>query len=101
MGEVLNQGFELNLKLNPIRSKNWNLMIYANLAHNKNKILKISDSQKAYNEKVNEYYKEAEYLSSINREINDPKYSRVIPKYEEGGSIQLQARNFYSGVTVR
>ena len=87
MGEVLNQGFELNLKLNPIRSKNWNLMIYANLAHNKNKILKISDSQKAYNEKVNEYYKEAEYLSSINREINDPKYSRVIPKYEEGGSL--------------
>lgn len=87
MGEVLNQGIELNLKINPIRSKDWNLMIYANLAHNKNKILKISDSQKAYNEKVNEYYKEAEYLNSINREINDPKYSRVIPKYEEGGSL--------------
>lgn len=87
MGEVLNHGFELNLKLNPIRTQDWNLMLYANLGHNKNKILKISDSQKAYNEKVNEYYKEAEYKTSINRPVDDPKYSRVIPKYEEGGSL--------------
>lgn len=37
-------------------------MIWGNLAHNKNKILKISDSQKAYNDRVNDYYADAEKI---------------------------------------
>lgn len=87
MGEVENKGFELMLRLNPINREDWKLMLWGNIAHNKNKILKISDSQKAYNERVNEYYADAEFLGQVGWEVNDPKFARPIPKYEEGGSL--------------
>ena len=87
MGEVENKGVELMLRINAINTKDWQLMIWGNLAHNKNKILKISDSQKAYNDRVNDYYADAEKNSQIGWAVNDPKYARPISKYEEGGSL--------------
>lgn len=35
-GEVLNDGIETSLRLNPIRTKDWNLRLGANYTHNKN-----------------------------------------------------------------
>ena len=60
LGEVENKGVEFQIRGDIVQTKNWNLALWGNLSHNKNKILKISDSQKAYNERVQKYYAEAE-----------------------------------------
>ena len=52
IGEIENKGFELDVRVNFIRTKDWNLTLLANLAHNRNKIVKIAESLKAYNDKV-------------------------------------------------
>lgn len=80
MGEISNKGFEIQLRADVIKRKDLNLSLWGNLAHNKNKILKISDSLKAYNDKVDEYYDGVDINSS------DSKYSETFTKYEEGGS---------------
>lgn len=74
IGEVENKGFELNLKTNIIRKKDLFVALFANLAHNKNKILKISESLKAYNNSIDEHFKEK-------------KESEPFLKYVEGGSL--------------
>ncbi|MEG0499731.1 MAG: TonB-dependent receptor, partial [Rikenellaceae bacterium] len=55
IGEVSNKGYEIDLRLNLIRKKEMNLNVNANFAHNKNKILKIAESLKAYNREVQSY----------------------------------------------
>ncbi len=80
LGEIENKGYELNLNLNLVRSRDLFISVYGNMAHNENKILKISDALKAYNDKVNDqYFDEGETYTDI-------KYTRPLRKYEEGGS---------------
>lgn len=55
IGEIENKGFELDVRVNFIRTKDWNLTLLANLAHNRNKIVKIAESLKAYNDKVDAF----------------------------------------------
>lgn len=86
LGEVDNRGYEINLRADIIRSKDWQFSLWGNIAHNKNKILKISESLKAYNDKVNDYYSDAEDGQTSVPE-SDSKFSKPIPKYEEGGSL--------------
>lgn len=86
LGEVENRGYELNLRAEILRTKDWQLALWGNMAHNKNKILKISESLKAYNDKVNEYYSEAEENQTGNG-ASDKKFAKPISKYEEGGSL--------------
>lgn len=83
MGEVLNQGFELQLRAELFRNKDWMVALWGNMAHNKNKILKISDSQRAYNLRVQEFYKEANVVG----QKYDSKYAVPISQYEEGKSL--------------
>lgn len=83
MGKVENKGFELNLRIRLIQNKNWYSAVYFNMAHNTNKIKKISDALKVYNEKINEYYTEKEYLNWGEEE----PYQQVMTKYEEGQSL--------------
>ncbi len=52
IGEVMNKGFEIQLRSNVFQNEDWLVAVFANLAHNKNEILKISDSLKDYNNKV-------------------------------------------------
>lgn len=87
MGEVENKGFELNLRVNVIQNDDMLLSLWGNIAHNKNKILKISESLKAHNNEVDEYYQAAEESQTSQWKNSDPKYSRPIAKYEEGGSL--------------
>lgn len=47
MGEILNKGFELQLRADVFRDRNWTVALWGNMAHNTNEILKISDSQKS------------------------------------------------------
>ncbi|MCC8173808.1 MAG: SusC/RagA family TonB-linked outer membrane protein, partial [Odoribacter sp.] len=54
MGDLANKGVEVNMSFIPIRTKEIMLSFSWNGAHNKNKITKISDALKKYNETVNQ-----------------------------------------------
>ena len=79
IGEVSNRGFEFDLRVHAIRNKDMNLYINANLAHNKNRILKISESLKAYNERVQQKFE--------NARVTDSEVAVPYLQYEEGGSL--------------
>ena len=74
LGELENKGYEVNIKIDILKkSKNWRISLTGNLAHNANKILKISDALKTYNQTL------------LN---TDPyNFSRPIPQYIEGQSL--------------
>jgi hypothetical protein len=85
MGEVANNGYELMVNYAVIKnSKDWSLNVTANGAHNTNKILKITETMKAYNDQVDQYY--ASYIESNRYYIVNEKYLKPIRKYEEGSS---------------
>lgn len=79
IGEVSNRGFELDVRVHAIRKSDMNLYLNANLAHNKNKILKISESLKAYNDRV---LKKFEKATAFDSEVTVP-----FLQYQEGGSL--------------
>lgn len=84
LGEVLNRGYELDAHWTLFRNKDWHVIAYGNLSHNKNKILKISESLKAYNDRVDlmyEGYAHSQYTKA------DLKYAKPLMKYKEGGSL--------------
>lgn len=79
IGEIENKGFELDFRSDLLRRNDWYVALYANLAHNKNKILKISESLKAYNESVNEFFDNR--ISTVEGNRSQPHH-----QYTEGGS---------------
>ena len=81
IGEVMNKGVEIQLRSNILNAKDWFVAVFANMAHNENKITKISDSLKEYNKRVQEKY--AKYDSGK----GDSKYSETYLQYVEGGSL--------------
>lgn len=88
MGEVENKGFEMTARYDVIRNKTWLVALWGNIAHNTNKILKISDSQRAYNQRVAEFYKKEQLnQQNIGVSLNDANYSVPIAQYEEGQSL--------------
>ncbi len=54
MGDMLNEGFELNMKVTVLKTKDWFINLSLNMARNTNKIVRISNALKAYNDKVDE-----------------------------------------------
>ena len=50
VGEMQNRGYEFNVRSNIIRRRDMQLSLFANLGHNENKLVKISNSLKAYND---------------------------------------------------
>lgn len=83
IGEVSNKGYELEMRLNAIQTKDIALIFNANLAHNKNRIEKISESLKAYNQKVREQYNKQYAYNDPDRALQ----SQPFLQYEEGGSL--------------
>lgn len=79
IGEIENKGFELDFRSDLIRRNDLYLAIFANLAHNRNKILKISQSLKAYNDLVNDYFEDPH--TKIQSSKSEPHH-----QYTEGGS---------------
>lgn len=77
VGEMQNRGFEISLRSNIIKQKDLNLSLFGNLAHNENKLVKISNSLKAYNDRV-----DAEY----DRLGNSVDGTKPLKKFEEGVS---------------
>lgn len=82
LGEIKNVGYEFQLHSDILNKKDLFLSVFANLSHNKNEILKISNSLSNYNNKVNEHYDDYDYWNSY-----DQKYAKTFMKYEEGGSL--------------
>lgn len=54
VGDMLNEGAELSLKATVYKSKDLFVNLTLNMAHNTNKIVRISNALKAYNDKVDE-----------------------------------------------
>lgn len=78
IGEVLNQGVDIDLRVGVIRNSQINVALWGNFLHNKNEILKISDAISAYNKKVDEYYSDA---AGVNNDKTRPN-----TKFSPGGS---------------
>ena len=78
VGEMQNRGYEFNVRSNIIRRRDMQLSLFANLGHNENKLVKISNSLKAYNDLVDHKYAE---LGNYDADAAKP-----FRKYEEGVS---------------
>jgi len=52
LGDMENKGAELNMRWDVVRSKDWSVNLMANLVSNKNRIVRISNSLKSYNDRV-------------------------------------------------
>ena len=52
LGEMVNKGYEVYMRANVWRTRNWSANININLVHNTNVITKISDALKSYNDQV-------------------------------------------------
>lgn len=83
IGEVMNKGIEIQLRSNIFQNKDWLVALFANLGHNKNEILKISDSLKDYNDKILAKYDNYDQAY----EKADEKYAKTYLQYVEGGSL--------------
>ncbi len=81
IGEVLNKGFEMQLRSAFLNTKDWYAAAYVNIGYNKDEITKISDSLKEYNKRVQEKY------SGYDISKGKPEYSATYLQYVEGGSL--------------
>ena len=82
MGSVKNVGVEIDLRLNLIRNKNWNVSVYGNFARNKNTIVEISEAMRDYNRRVEELFDDFE-----SGQTENSQYSQTYVKYYEGASM--------------
>ncbi|WP_257667322.1 SusC/RagA family TonB-linked outer membrane protein [Parapedobacter tibetensis] len=74
LGEILNEGFEVSTQYQALATRSLSLNVYATLAHNTNRFLKIDNALQEYNLRVEEYYRSH---SVVNKPLN---------KYYEGAS---------------
>lgn len=81
IGEVLNKGFEMQLRSALLNTKDWYVAAFVNMGYNKDKITKISDSLKEYNKRVQEKY------SGYDTFKGKSEYSATYLQYVEGGSL--------------
>jgi len=54
LGDLENKGLELNANWVAVKNEKWTLSLLANLVRNQNKIVRISNALKSYNERVDE-----------------------------------------------
>lgn len=81
MGEIQNRGWELTANYTVINNNNFGISLFGTMAHNKSKLMKLAESLKEYNEKIDQFY------NSKTSYDNTKKYSVPFMKYEEGGSL--------------
>lgn len=79
IGRVQNRGWEIDLRYNIFRTRDFDLTLFGNMSHNKNKILEISDALKAYNKLVEKQYED------YNKKATE-KHIIAHTKFVEGGS---------------
>ncbi|WP_437920310.1 SusC/RagA family TonB-linked outer membrane protein [Sphingobacterium sp. LRF_L2] len=59
LGDMENRGFEINANLIAVRNEKWTVSFMANVVQNNNKIVRISNTLKSYNDRVNEAQQDA------------------------------------------
>lgn len=79
IGEVRNRGVELDVRSDLVRRGDLYVAVFANMAHNKNKILKVAESLKAYNDRVNDHFNTSSRFNGSN--------TKPFTQYVEGGSL--------------
>lgn len=75
LGEMENEGLELAIRSFVYKSKDWNVSVFANMAHNKNRIVSISNALSTYNNKADE-----------SQATNDTYKTKPMVRYKEGKS---------------
>src|SRR3546814_10339810 len=79
---MANRGSELNVMWQAVNTRDWTVSLMGNFAHNTNKIVRISNSLKAYNDRVNEAQQ------NVPSEEGEPDYRGVpLLRYNEGQSV--------------
>lgn len=81
MGEIRNRGWELTANYLVVNTNDFGVSLFGTMAHNDSKLMKLAESLKEYNEKIDEFY------NSKRSGDNSKKYSVPFMKYEEGGSL--------------
>jgi TonB-linked SusC/RagA family outer membrane protein len=76
LGEMVNKGFEVYMRANVFRSRNWSVNLNLNMVRNTNVITKISDALKSYNDDVDKQQQENPELRSV-----------PLLRYREGQSL--------------
>lgn len=76
LGDMKNTGAELNVKATVFKNTDWTVNLTANMARNKNTVLKISNALKAYNDKADQEQTKDEYIAT------------PILRFREGESLQ-------------
>ena len=77
LGDMSNKGFELYVVANVLRSSDWNVNLTGNMTHQKNQIVHISESLKAFNTNIDNF--------QTNTDNN--AFSTPITRYVEGKSL--------------
>lgn len=83
IGEISNKGYEFDLRVSAFSRNDLSVVFNANLAHNVNRIEKISESLKAYNERVKKMFEESYAWDDPEKALQ----SQPFLQYEEGGSL--------------
>ena len=88
IGEVLNTGHELDVRLRLVGKNDMQWYVSGNLASNKNRIDKLSDAMKDYNQRIEERYQsvQAELDAFGSIATVDAAYLQPMIKYTEGAS---------------
>lgn len=63
LGDMENKGLELNANWVAIKNEKWTLSLLANMVRNKNKIVRISNALKSYNERVDEAQQDRDLMA--------------------------------------
>ena len=82
LGETRNRGYEISFNSTVINHKDFGLNFFINFAHNEGTLMKISESLRDYNERVDEYLTPTYSWYAPTLEQSEP-----FLKYEEGGSL--------------
>ncbi|QTE59014.1 TonB-dependent receptor domain-containing protein [Mucilaginibacter rubeus] len=77
LGDMSNKGYELYLVAQVFHASDWNINLTGNLAHNVNKIVRISDALKAFNSNIDNF--------QTNKDNN--AFSTPLTRYVEGKSL--------------
>lgn len=77
IGEITNNGYEISLRVKALAKSDAQLYFTANVASNKNKIKKISESLKSYNQKIEKKYQDNAHKTET---------KKPLLKYVEGAS---------------
>ncbi|TCC96278.1 SusC/RagA family TonB-linked outer membrane protein [Pedobacter hiemivivus] len=83
LGDMANKGYEIYLTANAINASGWNVNITGNLAHNTNKLVKLSNSLKVLNSRIDDIQSNP----NNNENAANGLLSMPLLRYNEGQSL--------------